>query len=85
MAASLAPAGLSRPCASVPLVLGAGEVGIGLSMRERTGARAAASRCNAGRSGPELPGQASFLLLRGKTRQQSRSYVLSRFKIVGKL
>lgn len=84
-AASPAPAGLSSPCASLPPVSGAGGVGIGLSMRERTGARAAAPRCNAEQSSPELLGQASFLLLRGKTRQQSRSYALSRFKVVGKL
>lgn len=47
-AASPAPAGFCCPCASLPPVLGAGGVGINLSRRERTGARAAATRCNAG-------------------------------------
>lgn len=76
---------LQRVSPALPPVLGAGGAGISLSMRERTGARAAAPRGNEGRSGPELLGQASFLLLRGKTRQQNRSYALSHFKIVGKL
>lgn len=65
--ASPAPAGFSRPCVSFPALLGTG-MGMSLSIRERTGARAAAPWCNVGRSSPELLGQASFLLLRGKTR-----------------
>lgn len=84
-AAFPAPAGLSSSCASLPPVLGAAGVGISFSLRERTGDGAAAPQCNPGRSSPELLGQTSFLLLQGKTRQQSRICALSRFKIVRKL